>query len=55
MAEFGKGMVVQLKSGGPEMTVAAIDKNGVFCNWFADNEVKSEYFSPETLKIIESE
>ena len=55
MDEIKKGMVVQLKSGGPRMTVHVIDKSGVFCKWFNDSEVKGGYFEPETLRIIKSE
>lgn len=50
MAEIKNGMVVLLKSGGPRMTVDKIDERGVFCKWFDDSEVKTGYFSLETLK-----
>ncbi len=35
MPKFQKGDVVQLKSGGPEMTVVEVDEKGrVTCTWF---------------------
>jgi uncharacterized protein YodC (DUF2158 family) len=34
---FQPGTIVQLKSGGPAMTVAAVDKDGVRCLWHADS------------------
>lgn len=51
---FRVGDVVQLKSGGPIMTVVEITSaNGrdtVQCRWFAGPEEKSSSFSAETLK-----
>lgn len=57
MADIKKGMVVQLKSGGPRMTADSVDSDrGVFCKWFNDNkEVKGDYFDPEALSIVKSE
>jgi len=49
--EFRKGDVVQLKSGGPSMTVANVGdysamgtgpKDGVKCDWFEKNVRKTE-------------
>lgn len=58
--EFKPGDVVQLKSGGPKMTVQeAYEEHGdnkVICNWFTrDNEpwVKaSDRFLAAQLKIV---
>ena len=33
---FQPGTIVMLKSGGPAMTVAAADKDGVRCVWHAE-------------------
>jgi uncharacterized protein YodC (DUF2158 family) len=55
MDEFKKGMVVQLKSGGPKMTVVAINhttKASIFCQWFSGNKRESKSFYPESLVII---
>lgn len=58
MAEFDKGHVVVLKSGGPKMTVADVGnygplgpENGVKCHWFAGTDRKEEVFESETLEI----
>ncbi|MCW0979181.1 DUF2158 domain-containing protein [Agrobacterium sp. BT-220-3] len=53
---FKPGDVVQLKSGGPLMTVAFINEEGkVSCTWFnqdhASFEVKFAIFNPEMLKV----
>ena len=42
---------VQLNSGGPTMTVDAINDDGtVRCTWFDDKkELKSESFHPDTI------
>lgn len=46
--EFKAGDVVQLKSGGPPMTVVAADGTGVQCRWFSpgvrDNEAYKDAF-----------
>lgn len=49
------GDVVQLKSGGPKMTVSEIDEDNVFCQWFHNNRVQSACFAPEQLKKVEPE
>ncbi len=33
---FKPGTIVQLKSGGPAMTVASADKDNVICIWHAE-------------------
>lgn len=40
---FAPGDVVELKSGGPAMTVVAVEAEGVRCLWYAEmaDEVKS--------------
>lgn len=35
VSPFNVGDVVQLKTGGPKMTVEAVDGNGVKCAWFS--------------------
>jgi uncharacterized protein YodC (DUF2158 family) len=34
-ATFKVGTTVQLKSGGPGMTIERVDINGIACAWFA--------------------
>lgn len=51
------GDIVQLKSGGPKMTVKdpmAIDGQ-VYCQWFAGNKLNSGYFSRGSLVIIKED
>jgi uncharacterized protein YodC (DUF2158 family) len=51
--EFKVGDIVQLKSGGPKMTVGerplGHSARGVYCQWFAGSKLESGYFSPATL------
>lgn len=57
--EFKAGDVVQLKSGGPKMTVSQTGKAAmtgkamVWCDWFDGPKRTNEAFSPESLKLIE--
>lgn len=62
--DFEPGDIVQLRSGGPAMTVKEIgkmpyrDDPGVWCIWFEQvgprNEIKEQAFMPITLKKIEN-
>jgi uncharacterized protein YodC (DUF2158 family) len=52
--EFRIGDVVQLKSGGPRMTVDFVDTHGALtCIWFEGQERRSQSFQPETLRPAE--
>jgi uncharacterized protein YodC (DUF2158 family) len=46
---FKVGDVVQLKSGGPMMTVEEVEERTVFCIWFDKTERKAGRFNPATL------
>jgi len=51
MADWKKGDLVELKSGGPPMTVNDIHNNGkLYCFWFDGTEQKNGLFNPETVK-----
>ncbi len=59
MADFKKGDVVVMRSGGPKMTVADIGdysgfgtgpKDGVKCQWFDKAKSFEEVFDAEVLK-----
>ena len=53
MQEFKKGDVVQLKSGGPLMTIKERAKEGNYlCVWFVGDEPKHRTFSGEELKLF---
>jgi uncharacterized protein YodC (DUF2158 family) len=51
---FKAGDVVQLKSGGPLMSVSEIDGNIVHCRWFVGTEEKNSSFPSEILKLTGS-
>jgi uncharacterized protein YodC (DUF2158 family) len=50
------GIVVQLKSGGPHMTVSRIrELNGetrVDCDWFEGTKAQHGTFPPASLKVV---
>ena len=53
--KFKIGDTVQLKSGGPIMTIKSIDESGIRCQWFAGehfDKVESHPFPPDSLKLV---
>jgi uncharacterized protein YodC (DUF2158 family) len=55
---FKTGDIVQLKSGGPEMTVQqAPASTGHYykCQWFAGKKLESGMFATESLQTVERE
>lgn len=49
------GAVVQLASGGPEMTVIEVEENSVRCRWFdGQNNLQEADFDPATLVPVSS-
>ena len=48
------GDVVQLKSGGPLMTVEIVDADRAFCTWFTNNEKRREPFQLAALQVAEA-
>lgn len=53
--KFKAGDIVQLRSGGPTMTVDSEGKSDVRCFWFAAAELRNGSFSPASLVMIEPE
>jgi uncharacterized protein YodC (DUF2158 family) len=60
--EFAVGDVVQLKSGGPKMTIAEIGDFGMGygdsetkarCLWFEGTKQREALFVPQTLSKVE--
>ncbi|MFW2349899.1 YodC family protein [Qipengyuania sp.] len=48
------GDLVQLKSGGPVMTVAWINREDVGCTWFDEkNELQNSNFRAPQLKVVD--
>jgi uncharacterized protein YodC (DUF2158 family) len=56
MQRINEGDVVQLKSGGPEMTVKSFGVGGVkasfVCTWFSGTKLEKAVFSEAELKLI---
>lgn len=50
MQAFNVGDKVQLKSGGPVMTVESVSSGNVTCLWFAGSESKCQAFPAATLE-----
>jgi uncharacterized protein YodC (DUF2158 family) len=54
--EFKPGDVVQMKSGGPKMTVFQIGEQygetKVFCTWLDGSKKHEEAFYPAVLKTV---
>jgi uncharacterized protein YodC (DUF2158 family) len=54
MSDFGRGDNVVLKSGGPTMTVSAVEGGKVICIRVDDEKSVEEAFEPASL-ILEEE
>ena len=63
-AGFDTGEIVQLKSGGPKMTVASTNTKAlaapmaqgrIHCQWFAGSKLEQGFFPPEALVKVQSE
>ncbi|HSR74783.1 MAG TPA: DUF2158 domain-containing protein [Sulfurovum sp.] len=55
MSNFKVGDLVQLKSGGPVMTIKEISgAESILCVWFKDVELVSDNFFQETLEIFKA-
>jgi uncharacterized protein YodC (DUF2158 family) len=56
MDNFKPGDTVQLKSGGPVMTVRSLDREYAVCNWFDEGGTPHERaFHVSQLKAAEPE
>ncbi len=54
MSEFKEGDTVKLKSGGPDMCIEEINREGIYCRWWLDAEKKFDHgnFEPVTLEKV---
>jgi len=57
MSKFNVGDIVQLKSGGPKMTVDSVDVSGpgLWAAWFAGAKHERAHFNENTLELADSE
>ena len=57
MADFDLGDVVELVSGGPNLTVVecADDDGEVKVAWFIDDELVSSYLPEAAFRLVETE
>lgn len=58
MEDFKIGDIVQLKSGGPKMTVNDVSQavTGLWCQWFKGSKLERGHFMKDTLiKVKEGE
>ena len=55
MAQWQTGDVVELKSGGPTMTVQAVISGVVHCCWFVETDLKKGTFYPDSLRAAQAE
>jgi uncharacterized protein YodC (DUF2158 family) len=51
-SEFGLGAVVELKSGGPAMTIRKISGGLIDCEWFKDATLRKATFELHSLKRV---
>ena len=50
MEQFQQGDVVELKSGGPKMTIHGVKGSKATCVWFVGKDKKQDVFEVGTLK-----
>jgi len=57
MADFDLGDVVELVSGGPNLTVVEVadDDGEVKVAWFIDDELVSSYLPEAAFRLVETE
>ena len=52
--QFKAGDIVSLRSGGPKMTIATVDGQTAFCEWFTDDQhPQGKSFHLASLKLDE--
>jgi len=51
MSGFKIGDVVQLKSGGPLMTINSVEESEYYCQWFVDNKMNDGSFHRDSLEL----
>jgi uncharacterized protein YodC (DUF2158 family) len=53
MNKYKEGDIVQLKSGGPKMTVSdlSMDKSHYTCKWFSGSRLEDGHFPEDALMV----
>jgi uncharacterized protein YodC (DUF2158 family) len=56
-SQFKTGDIVQLKSGGPKMTVSEVSEltGDVHCQWFAGSKLSRGRFEPNAIELFTEE
>jgi uncharacterized protein YodC (DUF2158 family) len=55
MDELSEGQIVELKSGGPKMTVKSIDGPNAVCMWFSGEKLNEMSFPSTSLTLAQIE
>ena len=55
MNQFTVGDIVQLKSGGPKMTVISVGPDSIWATWFAGSKNERAKFPPVSLQAVKDE
>ena len=55
MTTFEPGNIVQIKSGGPIMTVVSVGDSGVHCLWYGEttDDIRTATLPPVVLDLLE--
>lgn len=54
--DFQIGIIVKLKSGGPDMTVRQVyGDNDVDCQWFAGKKLEKGRFPMSSLELVKND
>jgi len=54
MSEFKKGDVVEMKTGGPAMTITDIEEGKCWVTWFQDGKIQTDVCGAVALKKREA-
>jgi len=55
MNELSEGQIVQLKSGGPNMTIKSMDGPNAVCMWFSGEKFNERSFPSTSLIPVQVE
>ena len=55
MEKLSEGQLVELKSGGPKMTVKSLGGSNAVCTWFSDQKLSERTFPFTSLIPVHAE